>query len=216
MSIGTRVRQARQHAGLSQGDLAIAIGVRQASISELETRPAASSKHLVKIAQLCGVSPVWLATGEGKMLDGNTEPLLDSSISIATSSVRAVPLLSWVQAGAFREVISDMSAAKEYYYCGDPCSDQTYALRVEGESMMDRFRPGQIIFVDPEKAPSSGEFVIALLEDSNRATFKQFIIDGGDTYLKALNKDWPERIIRVNENCRVIGTVVGIYESLHR
>lgn len=212
MTIGNRVRNARKAKGLSQIQLGDAIGVSQATISELEVRPAASSKYLVDIAQALGVNPVWLATGEGEM-DSKPTELFDSELSIASINTRAVPLISWVQAGQFKEVFNDMSLNKEFFHCPTRCSPSTYALRVEGESMMDRFRPGQIIFVDPEVSPISGNYVIAMLEDSNKITFKQLISDGGDQYLKALNKDWPERIIRVNENCRLIGTVVGSAES---
>lgn len=212
MTIGQRVRQARKAARLNQTELAEKIGVKQATISELEIRHAASSKHLVDIALALGVSPVWLATGEGSMHED--DDLFSREISLPAINTKLVPLISWVQAGSFKEVISDMTIAKEYIHCPTRCSDSTYALRVEGESMLDRFRPGQIIFVDPELVPTSGQFVIAMLEDGYRTTFKQLIVDGGQQYLKALNKDWPERIIKVTEDCRIIGTVIGSHESL--
>ena len=211
MTIGKRVRQARKAANINQTELAKMIGVTQATISDLEVRHAASSKFLVDIARALGVSALWLATGEGSMHgDGD---LFSREISLTAANMRQVPLISWVQAGAFKEVITDMTIAKEFIHCPTRCSASTYALQVEGESMMDRFRPGQIIFVDPEVAPVSGQFVIAMLEDSNRVTFKQLITDDGEQYLKALNKDWPERIIKVTENCRIIGTVIGSHES---
>ena len=213
MTIGNRVRQARTAADIKQEDLARAIGVKQSTISELELRPKASSKHLIAIAKALKVDPLWLATGEGEM-HGNSEQSFSGEISIAAVNTRSVPLISWVQAGNFKEVVTDMTIEKEQYQCPVPCSASTYALRVEGESMMDRFMPGQIIFVDPEVSPESGQYVIAMLEDGYRMTFKQYIVDGGEKYLKAANKDWPERIIRLSENCRVVGTVVGSWQSL--
>lgn len=211
MTIGQRVRQARKARKLNQTQLADMIGVSQAAISELEVREDASSKHLIDIAGALDVNPVWLATGEGDMC-GNGDSF-GREISLTAVDIRTVPLISWVHAGSFKEVVTDMTVAKDFIHCSTRCSPSTYALRVEGESMMDRFRPGQVIFVDPEVAPVSGQYVIAMLEDSGRATFKQLITDGGEQYLKALNKDWPERIIKVSENCRIIGTVIGSQES---
>lgn len=48
----------------------------------------------------------------------------------------------------------------------------------------------------------------SLLEDSQEATFKQLIIEEGHQYLKALNPDWPNRIIEVNSNATICGVVV--------
>ena len=38
-------------------------------------------------------------------------------------------------------------------------------------------------------------------------TFKQLIIEEGHRYLKALNPDWPHRIIEVNSNATICGVV---------
>lgn len=73
MTIGQRVRRARNHAGLTQAKLAKAVGLRQATISELEKGESRSSAYLVHIAKACGVSAHWLATGEGDMLGKVTE-----------------------------------------------------------------------------------------------------------------------------------------------
>lgn len=66
MSVGQRVRVARKNAGLSQQDLAKAIGVTQPTLSELERGISASSSHLISIAKICGVSAEWLLDGSNK------------------------------------------------------------------------------------------------------------------------------------------------------
>lgn len=50
--------------------------------------------------------------------------------------------------------------------------------------------------------------VVAKLENENEATFKQYMIDAGRSYLKALNPHHPPTII--NGNCKIIGVVVDI------
>lgn len=130
-----------------------------------------------------------------------------------------VPLISWVQAGSWCEV-EDLYAvgdAEEWMPCPTSHGPRTYALRVRGESMFNpherrSFRDGDIIFVDPDKVAENGSPVIAKLDDSQEATFKQLVIEGEERYLKALNPNWPDRIIRINGNATICGVVIGKYE----
>jgi SOS-response transcriptional repressor LexA len=49
---------------------------------------------------------------------------------------------------------------------------------------------------------------VVRLEDTHEATFKQLIVESGRMYLKALNPDWPTRIIEVTEDAFICGVVV--------
>jgi len=125
-------------------------------------------------------------------------------------TIQMVPVISWVQAGAWTEIgYSEVDLSlSETYPCPVPCGSMTYILRVIGDSMIDEYRPGDMIFVDPEVAPVHGDDVIALLLDSGETTFKRLVEDAGSKYLKALNKGWPEQYIKIDGNCSIIGTVV--------
>lgn len=60
-----RVKQARTFAGLTQEELAKLVGVSQPVISQLERGDNLQSVHLLKIAEVCGVDPIWLSSGHG-------------------------------------------------------------------------------------------------------------------------------------------------------
>lgn len=73
-----RLRKARRHAGLTQGDIAAASGVSRNAVTHWEhpdgTTPTLS--HLSCVAQVTGVAFEWLCTGRGRMLfqaDGDQE-----------------------------------------------------------------------------------------------------------------------------------------------
>ena len=73
-----RLRKARLHARLTQGDIAAAAGVSRNAVTHWEhpegTTPTLS--HLSSVAQATGVSFEWLCTGRGRMLfqaEGDTE-----------------------------------------------------------------------------------------------------------------------------------------------
>lgn len=63
---GERLKQARLAAGLSQGELAGLVGIKQASIAEAEAI-GKSSKKIIEYAKALKVNPEWLSTGKGKM-----------------------------------------------------------------------------------------------------------------------------------------------------
>lgn len=64
-SFGKRIARLRENVGLSQSDLARAVGVKPQSIQAIESGKAKGSKHVVAIAKKLNVSPDYLQTGRG-------------------------------------------------------------------------------------------------------------------------------------------------------
>lgn len=75
MDYKTRIKRARKHANLTQGQLAEAVGVKQASISDLETGKSQASSFSASIAKACGVDPLWLEVGTGEMTSSESGAL---------------------------------------------------------------------------------------------------------------------------------------------
>lgn len=65
---------------------------------------------------------------------------------------------------------------------------------------------GTYVLFDTGKEATNGKLVVAKLTDYNEATFKKFVIDSGQKYLKGLNPSWP--MVPINGNCRIIGVAV--------
>ncbi len=120
------------------------------------------------------------------------------------------PLISWAQAGHWSEVVErfDPDDAEEWLPCPLKCSRHTFVLRVPGESMAPRFRDGELVFVDPEVQAEHGRFVVVRTKHVPEAILRLISVEGGRTYLEALNPDWPERIIEMDEASTVSGVVV--------
>ncbi|WP_230682748.1 LexA family protein [Pluralibacter gergoviae] len=122
------------------------------------------------------------------------------------------PVISSVQAGSWCEAIEpytlkdiDLWLESDAHVQGD-----AFWLLVDGDSMTSpvglSIPEGTFVLFDTGREPINGSLVIAKLSESNEATFKKLVIDGGQKYLKGLNPQWP--VIQVNGNCRIIG--VGI------
>ena len=94
MTLGERIKAARKHAKLTQVALAARVAISQQALARLEKDGATGTKALAMIAVECGVSPLWLAKGEGHMLDGA------SSTEAVTLSPRELALIANYRASA--------------------------------------------------------------------------------------------------------------------
>ena len=146
-------------------------------------------------------------------MDGivDKEPSNVSNFKPYTKGVR-YPVLSIVQAGAWAEAIEaytlkdiDLWLESDAHIQGDG-----FWLEVDGDSMTSPMGlsvpEGTFVLFDTGRDAINGSLVIAKLSDSNEATFKKLVIDGGQRYLKGLNPQWP--LVPINGNCRIIGVAI--------
>lgn len=205
MDIGERVKTKRLAMGWSQEELAAKSNTTQQSINNVEIGRTKSPRNLLELAKALNVSPEYLKDGT----DGGSVSYVGTK-----ESKGQYPLISWVSAGCWLEAVEpyrkdDIDAWPETTV---DASEGSFWLRVKGDSMTSpvgfTVPEGMIILVDPAKEAVSGKLVVAKLENENEATFKQYMVDAGRKYLKALNPYHPPTII--NGNCKIIGVVVDI------
>jgi len=210
---------------LSEGELGRRSGVPQPTIHRIVTNAVASPRHqnVEKIAKALKVSSNWLWKG-GDQSDQGTKQINgaaaeEHNVEPGPTIKGYVPLISWVQAGAWCEItdVKTLDDAELWLPCAASHSNQSYALRVRGLSMFNQherrsFRDGDIIFVDPAKEAENGSLVIAKLVDSQEATFKQLVMEGSRRFLKPLNPAWPEPIIELGQDATICGVVFSKLE----
>ena len=63
MTVGIRLNAARKQQGLTQAELSRISGVKQGTISAIETEVLKKSTFIVALADAMGVDPIWLNTG---------------------------------------------------------------------------------------------------------------------------------------------------------
>src|SRR4030065_2313789 len=80
---------------------------------------------------------------------------------------------------------------------------EPYALRVIGDSMAPEFLDGHIIIVDPAMPPLNGAYVV--IDYRGETTFRQFIVEAGRKFLKALNDAYPTVEMVENYSVRGVG-----------
>lgn len=137
----------------------------------------------------------------------------DHNVSPLVKQRPPVPLISWVQAGAWTEIVDNFAPgdAESWWPCPSTHGPNAFALRVRGVSMEPKFKDGSIIFVDPDRQADHGSNVVVRLDDEKEATFKQLVIEGDRRFLRPLNPSWPEQLIPINGNATICGVVIGQY-----
>ncbi len=120
---------------------------------------------------------------------------------------RKLPVIGSIAAGSWcdSDGLFNPQDAEEWVDAPGPVGPRAFILRVEGVSMEPKFSEGDKIVIDPSLEALPGHFVAAKRARDGAATLKQLKQEGTEQYLYALNPDWPERIIKMNEEWSICG-----------
>ncbi|WP_062034519.1 S24 family peptidase [Acinetobacter sp. BMW17] len=212
-TLGTRLKALRKNKKITQQQIADAIGVSKTSVIYWE-KDDNLPKHdsLMALAKALSVTPEYLLNGQ---LKDNTEPNISSSLPLFG---RLIPVISWVQAGVWTtaEAVPVGMQFEEWLPPNPKCGKHGYGLKVVGESMLPDFRPDDKIYVNPDFQVSdlkTGDLVIVSCEGDKAATFKKLIVETNNMYLQPLNPEWSEKAIALEDGCKLVGKVVGLYRD---
>tara|TARA_B100000965_G_scaffold233547_1_gene195599 strand:+ start:459 stop:1208 length:750 start_codon:yes stop_codon:yes gene_type:complete len=223
-----RVRQLLVARGVTdremKSELADACGIKYQSVKGWfdGTSKSITAVNLAKIARRWNANLDWLITGQGQMLGAAhhiAEPQAPygDDVSPGPSVSGQIPIISYVQAGEFCEAEDpfEPGMADEWLPFRPPSAGpRAYGLKVEGDSNDPRIRNGEIVIVDPDRAPDSGKFVVAKRHSDAKVTLKMIQYNEGEPFLKPGNPDWPEPIIKIDGGWSICGVVIGKYDPM--
>ena len=120
-----------------------------------------------------------------------------------------IPLLGNITAGNPIERIETHDLVK---VPANMVKRNTYALRVQGHSMIDdNILDGDVIVVEKRITAENGQSVVALI-NNEQVTLKKFYIEADGVRLQPANPDM-EPIILKNEEVQVLGVVAGVIRN---
>lgn len=187
------IKVALRERGWSAADLSRASGVSSGVLSRYFNASGISADNLYAIQKALG---------------------LDLPVRLP----RPIPVISWVQAGSFADVVDlhdvGESGEGDQVHSIKKTGPNAFALRVEGESMMPRYMPGDIIVIDPAVRCDNGCPCVVVL--NGEATFKIFRETDEAVILEPTNDKYPEIIVRKDRavDFRVVGKVVDLIPKL--
>lgn len=116
MSVGLRLRNARIKRGLTQKDLAQLSGVKQSTISEVETgeSKSPSGTNLVHLAHALRIRPEWLVTGKEPMIAGGVSNVIPLEAELlAINWLKLAPEVRSKVADMIEEMVKNSRADSE-------------------------------------------------------------------------------------------------------
>ena len=159
---GWRLTSRAEKQGLSQSEVAGRLGVTPSRVGNwFQGRHMPLKRERQQLAKLLGTSVDWLLTGTGPVEVLNEEA---GEYPAGAILVREVPVISWTHAGTaanyaelpkhFQGAVATQSRDKK-----------AFALKIEGESMLPDFKPGDCVVLEPNTEPRNGKTVVAKFVD---------------------------------------------------
>lgn len=229
--IGVRIAAEREKRNMSQSDLARAIGISPQAVQKWEAGGQPRFNRMKDVAAALQLELRDLVRGtvyEAALqfetdLPDNTvakDRLREKRREITERKLASyegkLPLISWVQAGAWSEIVNNFHPGDAEDWISVPFNHGpgAFCLRVVGESMFDptgpkSYAPGDFIAVDPTRDPQNRSMVVVRVDHEDKATFKQLLVDGETMMLKALNPNWPNKLIEIPPGSKIVGVVIG-------
>lgn len=219
MTINDRILSRRKLLKLSQLELANRIGITRVSVGKWESglnQP--KGRYLNDLAAALGVSVDWLLTGKEEGTTGVAESSFPGYHNVEPAVIPQggrVPILSYVQAGNWREMCEQATTFDgnvEYVTASVDIGPCGFGLWLRGNSMTPQFNEGDLVIVDPDEQPRPGDFVVAK-NGSDEATFKKYRPRGIDENgqevfeLVPLNDDYPP-MYSDRQHIEIIGVMV--------
>jgi phage repressor protein C with HTH and peptisase S24 domain len=218
----TTMRELRQAAGLSQEKLAELAGTSQPQINKLETgQRKMTVDWAVKLAQPLGVEPavlLGLDLPAAPVMARPARPAMPALLRtppVAAQQAQAaasMPVRAAARGGVDQEMFLedgpiDWIARPDYLKnARDP-----YAMYVVGESMMPRFRPAQLLHVNPHKPPAPGAGVV-VVKRNKAVLVKEFVRRGPEAVVLREYQPADREFAVPLDDLDTLHTVVGLQE----
>ncbi|MEX6677969.1 S24 family peptidase [Pseudomonas sp. W2Oct36] len=124
-----------------------------------------------------------------------------STHQILSHTGRKLPVLRSVPAAAFLELDGELNqdGTDEWIESPGPVGPRAFILLIEGISMYPHFIEGDKVVVDPSRQPLPSHYVAVKHKHHHAITLRQLKQEGTEQYLVALNADWPDRIVPLND-----------------
>lgn len=220
-TISERIRKRRTDIGLTQQQVAKAIGVTRVSVTKWEngsTKPDGENLHL--LSKLFSKSPEWILYG--KDVHDKVDDLILNQLPNLNDNITRLPVLTWEQAGYWdmSYPVTEIPGIKNWVDVMTKTSENSFLLHVEGDSMtnsngLPTIPDGSTVLITPCSSnigELAGKIVLIQLEGIPTVTLKKVAIDGPNIYLLSLNQLYKP--IELNGHYTIKGKVSQIHQYL--
>lgn len=193
MTLGERIKQARNERGLKQRNLAEHFEISVAAVGQWETDVTLpESTRLIDLAKLLGVRTEWLLNESGPMRESSGNAFAESPSGFKRDTPaeihiqgmpRDLPVLGIASCGPNGQFAFESGNAIDFVRRPPRLSGiaNAYALYVQGSSMSPWREEGQTVYVHPSQPVQVGDYVVVQVRDDehpNAAYIKKLVKKG--------------------------------------
>lgn len=195
------LRAARRAKGLTQAEVAQAIGLTQNGYSYWENGKAKIDRdQLIKLATLFEVS---------------TDYLLGKEDSPGQNSER-IPVLGSIPAGIPVEAVEEILDWEEIPASWAAGGREYFGLKVKGDSMYPKYLDGDTVILRKQRACDPGDDC-AVMVNGYDSTLKQvFPHEDGSVEIRPLNPSYPPKTYSPEEVASLPVSIAGVVVELRR
>jgi phage repressor protein C with HTH and peptisase S24 domain len=183
------IREELSRTGISQAELARAVGISEASVSAWLSGATKTLKaeNAEKAARKLGISTRYLLTGKQEVREspGDYRP------GPPVGDYEAAPVVGIAQLGpdGFWSDFDHPVGHGDGYVDVPTRDPNAYALRVKGDSMAPAIRNGWLVVIEPNHRAVTGELVMVCTDDG-RCMVKELLAEReSEVYLGSVNQD---------------------------
>lgn len=200
LDVGKMIKELRIKKNISQEELANILSVNRATIANYESgRRALTIDKLEELLEALGVN----------LTDFFNSNNLETK-KIKNEEQRKIPILSDVSAGYGKEALEEAT-----HWIKLPsviAKNADFGTFVSGDSMEPKINDGDLLLVQNIPQLDSGMIGIFLLNDNVFCKRYHYNPITKETVLKSLNLNYKPIIVTNDDDFKIIGKVVGIYD----
>lgn len=187
---GERLYTLRKARRISQRELADEVGVSHVTISQWENSDnTPSGANLMLLTRAIECTPDYL-------MYGNKSDCASIPLQPVPPNIN-YPLLTDLQASTWEKVAFEVSSIDSWFMSSSSLVGKGFWLRITGNAMASLsglgIIEGSLVLFDTAREAAKGDLILVKKRWHSEPMFRQFVIDGGIKYLKALNPAWPVR-----------------------
>jgi len=198
--LNRRLSELMQEKGMTLSLLAKEAGVALGTIQKLMTDPSCNPT-IASLEAICHVLKVSISD------------LISSEERLSTLEGKDLLLLNWEEDILLylensKHFFSNHQSKRTMVKASNELSQNAFALKMRGNSMLPLFPEDSTLIFDPQKIYHDHSYVLVKLEDHDQFVFKLLLIDEPSRYIKSINPIFKKsNLIELKENDQIVATL---------
>ena len=213
MNFGDRINKIRVEKGMTQDELAKAVGYKtRSAIAKIESGERdAPQTVIVALAKALGVTPSYLMGWEDE-----PAPQKPNGRLLDQSHIYMIPVYETVSAGFGAYADDHVTRYEPVYLSNEREAKETLAITVKGDSMYPKIEEGDLVIVHQQNYFENGDIVVAILTGADEGFVKRAFQNSDKLSLESINPTYPPMVFSGDklEDVKIMGVVRRIIKNV--